>query len=53
VESSTLAVHQAAIVLACDHDLAFHDALIVASARSDMQHGRVIDDVLTMLDPFR
>lgn len=62
VEPLTLAVHEAAVVLARDHRFALYDALIVASARiagcdtlftEDMQHGRVIDGALTILDPFR
>jgi predicted nucleic acid-binding protein len=62
MEPLRLAVHGAAIVLARDHHFAFYDALVVASARSagcdtlfteDMQHGRVIDDVLTIFNPFR
>jgi predicted nucleic acid-binding protein len=62
VEPLTLAVHEAAVALARDHNFSFYDALIVASARiagcdtlftEDMEHGRVIDDVLTILNPFR
>ena len=62
VEPRTLAVHEAAVALARDHNFSFHDALIVASARiarydtlftEGMQHGRVIDDVLTVFNPFR
>ena len=62
VEPLTLAVHEAAVILTRDHKFAFYDALIVASARiagcdrvftEDMQHGRVIDNVLTILNPFR
>jgi predicted nucleic acid-binding protein len=50
------------VALSRDHGFSFHDALVVASARvaecdtlftEDMQHGRVIDDVLTILNPFR
>jgi predicted nucleic acid-binding protein len=62
VEPITLAVHERALALARDHDFAFYDALIVASAREagcdtllseDMQHGRVIDRALTIRNPFR
>ena len=62
VEPVTLAVHDAAVILARDHGFAFYDALIVASARQadcdtlyseDMQHGRVIDRALTIRNPFR
>lgn len=62
VEPVTIAAHDAALVLARDHDFAFYDALIVASARQagcdtlfseDMQHGRIIDRVLTIRNPFR
>jgi len=62
VEPLTLAVHEAAVVLTRDHTFSFYDALIVASARiagcdilftEDMQHGRVVDDALTIFNPFR
>jgi len=62
VEPITLEVHEAALALSRDHGFSFYDALIVASARiagcgtlftEDMQHGRVIDNVLTILNPFR
>lgn len=62
IEPLTLAVHEAAVDLARDHDFSFYDALIVASARiaecdslftEDVQHGHVIDKVLTILNPFR
>lgn len=62
VEPLTLAVHEAAVALTRDHNFSFYDALVVASARiagcdtlftEDMQHGRVVDDVLTILNPFR
>jgi predicted nucleic acid-binding protein len=62
VEPVTLAVHDAALGLARDHGFSFYDALIVASARQagcdtllteDMQHGRVIDRMLTIRNPFR
>src|SRR5215212_8261738 len=57
VEPLTLAIHEAAVVLTREHGFSFYDALIVASARAadcdtlfteDMQHGRVIDRVLTI-----
>jgi len=62
VEPLSLAVHQRAVTLARDHGFPFYDALIVASARDagcdtlfteDMQHGRVIDRVLAIRNPFR
>jgi predicted nucleic acid-binding protein len=62
VEALTLAIHDAAVLLARDHDFPIYDALIVASAREagcdtlftkDMQHGRVIDRALTIRNPFR
>jgi predicted nucleic acid-binding protein len=62
VEPLTLAVHEAAVVLTRDHNFSFYDALIVASARmagcdtlftEDMQHSRVIENVLTIVNPFR
>lgn len=61
VEPLTLATHEAAILLTRDHDFSFYDALIVASARlagcdtlftEGVQHGRVIDRVLKIRNPF-
>ena len=56
----TLDLHTAARVLAEDHQLSFHDALIVAAAieagcdtlfSEDMQHGRSIGG-LSIINPF-
>jgi predicted nucleic acid-binding protein len=62
VEPLTLVTHDAAVALTRDHGFSFYDALIVASARiagcdtlftEDMQHGRVIDRMLPIRNPFR
>jgi predicted nucleic acid-binding protein len=56
----TLTTHENAVALARDHRLAFHDAVIVASAieagcdilySEDMQHGRSIGG-LSLVNPF-
>lgn len=58
--SLTVATHQAARTLACDHGLSFYDALIAAAAleagcdtllSEDMQGGRVIPG-LRIVNPF-
>ena len=55
-----VSTHEAALLLACDHGLAFYDALIVAAAleagcdtlfTEDMQHGRKFGS-LTIINPF-
>jgi len=60
VVSVTLNTHTAAVSLAREHGLSFHDALIVASAietgcdilyTEDMQHGRAIGG-LAIVNPF-
>jgi len=62
VEPLSLAAHQKAVALSRDHGFSFYDALIVASAlgagcdtllTEDMQHGRVVDRVLAIRNPFR
>ncbi len=61
-EPLTLSVHEAAVALTRGHNFSFYDALIVASARiagcdtlftEDMQHGRVVENVLTIVNPCR
>jgi predicted nucleic acid-binding protein len=56
----TVQTHDSAVILARDHGLAFHDALIVATAleagcdtlfSEDMQHGRSIGG-LSIINPF-
>jgi predicted nucleic acid-binding protein len=56
-----VATHERALDLAQQHGFAFYDALIVASAldagcttllTEHLQHGRVIDDKLTIRNPF-
>ena len=58
----TLATHEAALALTARHNLAFYDALIVASAleagcstllSEDMQDGQVVEGRLTIRNPFR
>ena len=58
----TQATHKAALAIAERYGFAFYDALIMASAieagcstllSEDMQHGQVIDDRLTIQNPFR
>jgi predicted nucleic acid-binding protein len=60
VRDISVLTHEAAIALARDHNLAFYDALIVASATEagcdtlfteDMQHGRKFGS-LTVVNPF-
>jgi predicted nucleic acid-binding protein len=62
VEPLTVEVHNEARRLAEAHQLAWHDALIVASALTagcstlyseDMQHGMRIGKTLTIRNPFR
>lgn len=56
-----VAVHRLGLILAKRYDLAIYDALIAASALTaqcrtlhseDMHHGLVIEDRLTILNPF-
>jgi predicted nucleic acid-binding protein len=56
----TAETHEAGLALACDHGVAFYDALIVVAARDagcatlyseDLQHGRRFGD-LTVVNPF-
>ena len=58
----TVATHEAALVLAARYGFAFYDALIIASAleagcpsllSEDMQDGQVIEERLTIRNPFR
>lgn len=58
----TLAIHLDAMRLAREHRFAIYDALIVAAAldagcatlySEDLQHGRIIDRRLRIVDPFR
>ena len=60
VRDISVLTHETAIALARDHNLAFYDALIVASAieagcdilySEDMQHGRIIGG-LAIVNPF-
>lgn len=60
-EPLTVAVHERGRELARRHGLSIYDAMIVAAAleagcgtlySEDMQHGRVIDGQLTILNPF-
>lgn len=55
------AAHEAALRIAARYQLAFYDALMLSVALNggarvfyseDMQHGLVIDDTLTILNPF-
>lgn len=61
VISLDLLLHQEALLLARLHQLAWYDALIVAAAQrvgasvlysEDMQHGRVFDGGLRVVNPF-
>ena len=61
VISLDLLLHQEALLLARLHQLAWYDALIVAAAQrvgasvlysEDMQHGRVFDAGLRVVNPF-
>ena len=56
-----LLMHQEGLLLARLHQLAWYDALIVAAAQrvqaqslysEDMQHGRLYDDALRVVNPF-
>jgi predicted nucleic acid-binding protein len=60
VSDISVATHEAAVALARDHRLSFHDALIVAAAQEagcdtlyseDMQHGRTLGR-LRVVNPF-
>ena len=60
VRDIAVSTHEAALLLARDHGLAFYDALIVAAAleagcdtlfTEDMQHGRKFGS-LTIINPF-
>ena len=60
VRDIAVSTHEAALLLARDHGLAFYDALIVAAAleagcdtlfTEDMQHGRKFSS-LTIINPF-
>jgi predicted nucleic acid-binding protein len=62
VVSVTEEVHDRARQMAERHGLAFYDACIVASARiercdslytEDMHHGLIVEDSLTLRNPFR
>lgn len=57
----TLQVHETAIALARRHRFSFYDSLMIAAAliigcdvfySEDMHHGLVIDDRLTIINPF-
>ena len=57
----TLPTHRAAIELSRNHGFSIYDAMIVASAlearcstllSEDMQHGRVLEGRLTIVNPF-
>lgn len=61
VHDLNTAVHEAALVLARAHQLAWYDALILAAAiqagckrlySEDMQHGRRFGKTLTIINPF-
>ena len=58
----TVEIHQRGLQVAARYRLSFYDALIVAVAlqagctmlyTEDLQHGRIIDNTLTVVNPFR
>ncbi|MEI6209521.1 MAG: PIN domain-containing protein [Desulfuromonadales bacterium] len=58
----TLETSLLALRLAKEHQFSWYDCLIIAAAREnncsliiseDLQHGRVIEDALTIINPFR
>lgn len=60
-QAITVGTHQAAVKIAEQEGLSFYDALIVGSAieagctsllSEDMQHGRIIQQRLTIRNPF-
>ena len=62
VQPLTLSTHELALQLADRYSLSIHDGLIVAAAleakcsvlwSEDMQHGLVVERVLTIRNPFR
>ena len=58
----TTKIHQRGLQVAERYQFSFYDALIVAAAlearctrlyTEDLQHGQIIDDTLTVVNPFR